>query len=124
MLKYKVGDKVVVLAGKDKGREGIIEVIYPSRNEALVPGVNVYKKHVKKAVAVDKKGGVYDLPRPISLSKLAILDPKKGKPTRVGFKVEGGKKLRVSKLTGVILDKAGKMTSKVSGQVGKKGSKK
>jgi len=114
MLKYKVGDKVVILSGKDKGRKGVIEIIYPMKNKALVPGVNVYKKHVKKAVAADKKGGVYELPRPILLSKLAIIDPKKGKPTRVGFKIEGGKKLRVSKLSGVILDKVNEKRKKGS----------
>lgn len=104
MLKYKTGDKVRVLSGKDKGREGVIERVYPKLNRALVPGINIYKKHIKKAVAADKKGGVYPIPRPINLSKLAVLDPKSNKPTKVGFKVQGGKKLRISKKSGVILD--------------------
>jgi large subunit ribosomal protein L24 len=104
MLKYKVGDKIKVLSGKDKGREGKIERIFPKEAKALVPGINVYKKHVKKALAKDGKGGIYDIPVPISLSRLAVIDPKSGKPTRVGFKVEGGKKLRISKTTGVIID--------------------
>jgi large subunit ribosomal protein L24 len=108
MLKYKTGDKVKILSGKDKGREGVIEKMFPKEGRALVPGINVYKRHIKKTVARDGKGGVYDLPRPIGLSKLMVIDPKAGKPTRVGFKVEGGKKLRISKKSGVILDKSRK----------------
>lgn len=105
MLKYKVGDKVKVLRGKDKGREGVIERIFVKKGTALVPGINLYKKHVKKTVARDGKGGVYELPRPINLSKLVIIDPKTKKPTRVGFEVKGGKKLRLSKKSKSILDK-------------------
>lgn len=108
MLKYRIGDKVKVLSGKDKGREGVIEFIDVRRAKAVVPGINMYKKHVKKSLARDGKGGVYELPRSIHLSKLAVLDPKTGKPTRVGFKVEGGKKFRISKKSGLILDKVKK----------------
>jgi large subunit ribosomal protein L24 len=108
MLKFKVGDKVKVMSGKDKGREGNIEKIYPEKKTAVLPGINIYKKHVKKQVAADNKGGIYEIPRSIALSKLMVIDPKTKKPTRVGFKVEGGKKLRISKKTGVILDDIGK----------------
>lgn len=103
MNKLKVGDKVRVRLGKDKGREGVIEAI--SREGALIQGINVYKKHVKKSVTRDGKGGIFDIPRPIRLSKLTFLDPKSGKPTRVGFRMEGSKKVRVSKRSGTILDK-------------------
>lgn len=106
MLKYKAGDKVKVLAGKDKGREGTIEKIIPKEGKALVAGVNMYKKHVKKRAARDGRGGIYELPRPIELGKLAVIDPKTGKAVRVGFKVEGGKKLRISRKTGIILDQS------------------
>jgi len=116
MLKYKVGDKVRVLLGKDKGREGVIERVYPKSRKALVPGVNMYKRHIKKAMARDGKGGVYEMPRPILLAKLAVLDPKTGKPVRVGFKIEGGKKLRVSRKTGVILDKTSESSKRKSGK--------
>jgi len=105
MLKYKVGDKVVVISGKDKGREGSIERIYPKKGVAIVSDVNIYKKHVKKALARDGKGGIYEIPRPIDLSKLMVVDSKSSKPTRIGFKVEGGKKLRISKKSGLIVDK-------------------
>ena len=104
MLKFKAGDKVRVLRGKDRGREGTIERLFPSQEKALVPGINQYKRHVKKQAAKDGKGGIYEIPRPIDLSKLAIIDPKSGKPTRVGFRVEGGKKLRFAKKSGAILD--------------------
>lgn len=103
MLKFKTGDTVQVRSGKDKGRTGVIQAVLPKVSKAYVEGVNMYKKHVKKAIAQDGKGGVYDLPRPISLSKLSVIDPKTKKPTRVSFKVEGGKKLRVSS-KGTILD--------------------
>jgi large subunit ribosomal protein L24 len=104
MMKFKKGDKVFVRAGKDRGREGEIVEVFPDKRTAIVMGVNMYKKHVKKAVARDGKGGVYDLPRPIHLSKLMLIDPKTKKPTRVGFKIEGGKKLRIAKKSGVIID--------------------
>jgi len=104
MLKYKIGDKVKVMAGKDKGREGTIEGLV-GKDKAVVQGVNVYKKHIKKTMTKDNKGGVFEIPRPIALSKIAIVDPKTGKPTRVGFKIEGDKKVRISKASGMILDK-------------------
>ena len=104
MLKYRIGDQVRVLSGKDKGREGKIEKIFPKKGTAIVAGVNVYKKHVKKSVARDGKGGIYDLNRPIRLSKLAVIDPKSNKKTRIGFKEEGGKKYRVAKKSGVIVE--------------------
>ena len=112
MQKLKVGDKVKVLSGKDRGREGNIEVIFPKKGAAIIPGINVYKKHVKKQMARDGKGGIFDIPKPISLSKLAIIDPKTGKTARVGFKIQGGKKLRISKKSKALLD------------IGKKGKKK
>ena len=103
MNKFKVGDKVKVRLGKDKGREGSIEAIV--KGKALVQGVNVYKKHVKKSLTRDNKGGIFDIPRPIDLSKLSVIDPKTGKTTRVGFKFEGDKKVRIAKRSGVLLDK-------------------
>ncbi|KKQ95911.1 MAG: ribosomal protein L24 [Candidatus Woesebacteria bacterium GW2011_GWB1_43_14] len=104
MLKFKVGDKVKIISGKDKGRDGVIEKIFPKKGTALVPGVNMYKKHIKKALAKDNKGGIYEIPRPIDVSKLVIIDPKTKKPTRVGFKIQGGKKLRFAKKGGHLLD--------------------
>ena len=105
MNKFKVGDKIKVMAGKDRGREGTIEAIVGGE-KAIVQNVNVYKKHVKKQMTQDGKGGIFDIPRAISLSKLAIIDPKTKKPTRVGFKIEGDKKVRIAKKSGTVLDKA------------------
>lgn len=105
MLKYKVGDKVKVLQGRDRGREGTIERIFPKKMTALVPGVNVFKKHIKAGLARDGKGGIYDIPRPISLSKLAVIDPNTKKVARVAFRLEGDKKIRVNAKTKKILGK-------------------
>jgi large subunit ribosomal protein L24 len=105
MLKYKTGDKVQVIAGKDKGRTGTIDKIFPKKGTALLQGVNVYKKHIKKDLARDGKGGIYDIPRPIKLSKLAVLDPKSGGPTRVSFKTVEGKKVRISTKSGIQIGK-------------------
>lgn len=98
MRKYKAGDKVKVLQGKDKGREGEIEKILLKKDKAIVPGLNVYKKHVKGAPG--RKGGIYEVPRPIQLSKLAVICPKCKKATRVGFKMSGNEKVRVCKKCG------------------------
>ena len=91
------------MAGKDKGSEGKIESIVGDK--AILQGINMYKKHVKKNMTKDGKGGIFDIPRPIAFSKLMVIDPKTGKPTRVGFKIEGDKKVRIAKRSGVILDK-------------------
>lgn len=104
MLKYKAGDKVKVLQGKDKGREGVILKIDHKKSTALVEGINMYKKHVKAQVARDGKGGIYEIPRPIQLSKLAVIDPKTKKPAKIGFKVEGKKKVRINKKTKKVID--------------------
>ena len=96
MIKYKVGDKVKILRGKDKGREGTIEKIYPKQKKALVPEINIYKKHVKGTQG-GQKGGIYDIPRPIALSKLAVVCPKCKKPSRMGFRMVGDSKKRVCK---------------------------
>ncbi len=95
MLKYKVGDKVKILQGKDKGREGKIEKVYPKEGQALIPGINIYKKHVKGVTG--QKGGIYDVPRPLAFSKIAVVCPKCKKPTRVGFRILKKEKVRVCK---------------------------
>ncbi len=93
MLKIKKGDKIKVLIGKDKGREGEVEKVLLSTNRVLVPGVNIYKKHVKGVSG--QKGGIYDIPRPLAISKVALICPKCKKPTRVGFKFVSDEKVRV-----------------------------
>jgi len=104
MLKIRKGDKVRVITGSDKGKEGTVEVVFPKKGTAYVPGVGLYKKHVKAQVARDGKGGVYELFRPIAVSKLAIIDPKTGKPTRVKFQISGEQKLRISAKSNELID--------------------
>ena len=95
--KLKKGDKVVVLAGKDKGKEGEISAVMPKANKAIVDGVNTAIRHTRQSA--EGQGGRLPKAMPIDLSNLALLD-KNGKPTRVGFKVEDGKKVRIAKTTG------------------------
>ncbi len=95
--KLKRGDKVVVLAGKDKGKQGEITRVMPDANKAIVDGVNIAIRHTKQSATA--QGGRIPQPMPIDLSNLAIVD-KNGKAARVGFRVEDGKKVRFAKTTG------------------------
>jgi len=102
--KIRKGDTVHVLAGRDKGKRGEVLSISPVENRAFVQGVNMVKKH-QKPQGMGKPGGIVEKEGPIHLSNLALLDPKGGKPTRVGFKVlEDGKKVRVAKASGEVID--------------------
>ena len=101
--KIRKGDKVVVLAGRDKGRTGEVISVNPSEGRALVRGVNVVKRHQKQSA--QQEGGIISKEAPIHLSNIAIADPKDGKPTRTGFKVQAdGKKIRVAKRSGAEID--------------------
>lgn len=95
-MKIRKGDKVKIMVGKDKGKEGIVEKVYPKQFKVLVPGVNLYKKHIKKSENFPK-GGVVELPRPIAVAKVMLVCRGCGKPTRVGFKITGRKKVRICK---------------------------
>ena len=94
-MKFKIGDNVKITAGKDKGRDGKIERVFPKTLLVVVPGVNLYKKHVKGSQG--QKGGIYDIPRPLSLGKIALICPKCKKVTRIGFSTKGEKKARICK---------------------------
>ncbi|PQO22673.1 50S ribosomal protein L24 [Rhodobacteraceae bacterium WD3A24] len=98
--KLKRGDKVVVLAGKDKGRQGEITRVMPKENKAIVDGVNVAVRHTKQSQT--SQGGRIPQPMPVDLSNLALTDAN-GKATRVGFRFEEGKKVRYAKTTGETL---------------------
>jgi len=93
MLKFKVGDNIKVTLGKDKGREGSIERMFPKDQRALVPGLNIYKKHVKGVQG--QKGGIYEIPRPFPFGKIALICPKCKKVTRVGIRIAGEEKVRI-----------------------------
>ncbi len=98
--KLKKGDKVVVLAGKDKGKQGEITSVNPTKGKAIVEGVNVAVRHVKPSQG--QQGGRQSTEMAIDLSNLAIVD-KNGKATRVGFRMDGDKKVRFAKTTGDVI---------------------
>jgi large subunit ribosomal protein L24 len=100
--KLKKGDRVVVLAGRDKGKEGDILRVIPKENRAVVAGVNVVVRHQKQSQRA--QGGKIPVEAPIQLSNLAMIDPKDGGPTRVGFRFEEGKKVRFAKKSGETID--------------------
>ena len=98
--KLRKGDKVIVLAGKDKGKTGEISSVDPKANKAVVDGVNIAVRHVKQSQTT--QGGRTPKAMPIELSNLAIVD-KNGKATRVGFKMDGDTKVRFAKTTGDVI---------------------
>ena len=104
--KIKKGDKVIVLAGRDKGRTGEVIEVRPSDDRALVRGVNMVKRHQRQTA--QQEGGIISKESTIHLSNLAVADPKDGKPTRIGFKFVGEgqdrKKVRIAKRSGVEID--------------------
>jgi large subunit ribosomal protein L24 len=98
--KLKKGDKVVVLAGKDKGKKGEISSVSPKTGKAIVDGINISIRHTRQSQ--NSQGGRIPQAMPIDLSNLALVD-KDGKPTRVGFKMDGDKKVRFAKTTGDVI---------------------
>jgi len=102
MQKIRKGDKVVVLTGKDKGRTGEVVQVMPKEDRAVVKGINLVKRHQRQTQT--QEAGIITKEAPIHLSNIAIADPQDGKPTRIGFKVEGDKKVRVAKRSGVSID--------------------
>lgn len=100
--KIKKGDRVIVLAGRDKGKSGEVLSVDPTAGRATVAGVNTVQRHTKQSA--NSEGGIIPKAAPINLSNLAIEDPKDGKPTRVGFRVEDGKKVRFAKRSGELID--------------------
>jgi large subunit ribosomal protein L24 len=103
-LKIREGDKVVVITGKDKGKTGKVLKVLREQGKVVVEGVNIVKKHVKPG-SVSKEGGIVSIERPINTSNVMYFDEKKNVPTRIGFKLIDGKKYRVNKKTGDVLDK-------------------
>lgn len=95
-LKIKSGDTVVVTTGENKGSEGKVLKVFLDKNKAIVEGVNMVSKHEKPS-AKNPQGGIVQKEAPIHISNLSLIDPKSGRPTRVGYKIENGKKVRYSK---------------------------
>lgn len=102
MKKIRKDDTVKVLRGKDRGKSGKVERVVD--NSVYVAGVNLVKKHVKSAMARDGKGGIYDVPRPLPISAVALICPKCSKVTRVGFRVDKDTKRRICKKCSTGLD--------------------
>ncbi|MGG0668483.1 50S ribosomal protein L24 [Sporosarcina koreensis] len=103
-MHVKKGDKVMVITGKDKGKTGVILAAFPKKDRVLVEGVNIVKKHTKPNQA-NPQGGIVSQEAAIHVSNVMPIDPKTGEPTRVGYKFEDGKKIRIAKKSGEALDK-------------------
>ncbi|MDY0394893.1 50S ribosomal protein L24 [Virgibacillus halophilus] len=103
-MHVKKGDKVKVISGKDRGKEGTVLEAYPKRDRVLVEGVNMVKKHAKPSQD-NPQGGILNMEAPIHVSNVMPIDPKSGEATRVGYEVRDGKKVRIAKKSGEALDK-------------------
>ena len=100
--KIRKGDRVIVLTGRDKGKQGEVIEVRPKENRALVRGVNIVRRHQRQTAS--QEGGIVSKEGPIDLSNLALEDPKDGRPTRIGFRIlEDGKKVRYAKRSGEII---------------------
>ena len=95
MFKFKIGDEVLITAGREKGKKGKIEKVLPKENKIVVGGINVYKRH--KKVSKSKPAGIYEIIRPVTVASIALICPKCNKPTRIGFEKEGKTKNRICK---------------------------
>ena len=101
-MDLKKGDKVIVIAGRDKGKTGVIQKVIPSQNRVVVENVNVRKKH-QKPTQNNPEGTIVEVYAPISASNVMLEDPKTKKPTRIGHKEVKGKKVRYAKKSGTVL---------------------
>jgi large subunit ribosomal protein L24 len=107
--RIKAGDEVIVIAGKDRGKRGKVLRAEPARNRVYVEGLNIVKRHQKpRQVAGTQRaqeiGGVIEMEGPIHASNVMLVDPKEGKPTRIGVEIEDGKRYRVAKRSGTRVD--------------------
>ena len=100
--RIRKGDKVVVITGRDKGRAGEVLEVRPTQNRAVVRGINVVKRHQRQSA--QQEGGIISKELSVHMSNLALVDPSNGKPTRIGFKMIGDKKVRFAKRSGAEID--------------------
>jgi large subunit ribosomal protein L24 len=101
-MNFVKGDKVIVIAGKDKGKTGDIQKVFPKTNRVVVENVNVRKKH-RKPTQQNPEGSILEIYAPIDASNVMIVDPKTKKPSRIGHKIVKGKKVRVALKSGTVL---------------------
>lgn len=102
-MHVKTGDKVKIITGKDKGKEGVVLTTLPKKDRVIVEGINIVKKH-RKASQTNVTGGILEEEASVHVSNVMLIDPKTGEPTKVGYKVEDGKKVRFAKKTGELID--------------------
>lgn len=102
-MRIKKGDKVVVIAGSEKGKEGTVTKVFPLKEKVIVGGVNLVKKHVKPNQA-EPEGKITEKEAPIHISNVAILDPKTKKATKVRYEIKNDKKVRVTKKSSTVLE--------------------
>lgn len=103
-MHVKKGDKVKVISGKDRGKQGTVLEAFPKTDRVLVEGINMVQKHAKPSQE-NPQGGILNQEAPIHVSNVMPIDPKTGEPTRVGYEVRDGKKVRIAKKSGEPLDK-------------------
>jgi large subunit ribosomal protein L24 len=101
--RIRKGDTVLVIAGAARGRRGEVLRVLPKQDRAVVQGVNVVKRHTKPR-GIGQPGGIVEVEASVHLSNLKLIDPKTDKPTRVGYRIEGGRKVRVAKATGNVIE--------------------
>jgi large subunit ribosomal protein L24 len=101
--KIKKGDRVVILAGRDKGRQGDVLKVLPQDSRVVVQGLNMVQRHTRPT-QTDPQGGIKSKEAALHISNVALVDPKSGEPTRVGFRVEDGKKVRFAKKSGEVIN--------------------
>ena len=102
-MKIKKGDQVIVLSGEDKGKTGEVVKSMPKESKVVVQGINLVKRHTKPSQTTP--GGIVTKEAPINVSNVAIVDPKTGKATKIGYKEVDGKKVRVARKSGEVIDK-------------------
>ena len=102
-MKIRKGDNVIVISGKDRGKSGKVLHAYPKTEQVIVEGINIKKRHQKPRRA-NQKGQILSIAAPVHVSNVQVVDSKSSKGTRIGFKVEGGKKVRVAKKSGEKID--------------------
>jgi len=105
-MKIKKGDQVIVITGRDKGKTGEVIQAMPKESKVLVRGVNLVKRHTKPTQ--ENAGGIVSKEKPIHVSNVALIDPKSGKATRVGIKLDKGQKVRIAKKSGEVIAEVGR----------------
>ena len=105
-MKIKKGDQVIVITGRDKGKTGEVIQAMPKESKVLVRGINLVKRHTKPTQ--ENAGGIVSKEKPIHVSNVALIDPKSGKATRVGIKLDKGQKVRIAKKSGEVIAEVGR----------------